>query len=285
MLIHCFSSFYQEPSCNEIVSPVISMNNGAHNVPSIAADSNDNCSIFRSSFTCTLTSTLNKTNMRLNNFAAKSFQSRVQKLFDCYKDSVEDLILIDGIERLCSDLQMSPEEFRILVLAWKCDAHQMCRFTRTEFINGCSSLQVDTIPLMKIKLTEMTNDLNYNNEEFKSLYRFTFKFGLDNVVGQRILPVDTAIVLWQLVFSKRKPAILQRWLTFLETQDNIRGIPKDTWNMFLNFAESVFNGDLSNYDDTEAWPSIFDDFVEYENDQANQNISDKGIVKKNNDIS
>lgn len=112
------------------------------------------------------------------------------------------------------------------------------------------------------------------------IYRFTFRFGLDNAVGQRILPVDTAIVLWRLVFNVREPALLQRWLNFLESQNTIRGIPKDTWNMFLNFAESVFNGDLSNYDDTEAWPSVFDDFVEYENDQANQNISDKGIVKK-----
>lgn len=116
------------------------------------------------------------------------------------------------------------------------------------------------------------------------MYRFTFKFGLDNAEGQRILPVDTAIVLWKLVFNVREPAILQRWLNFLESQDNIRGIPKDTWNMFLNFAESVFSGDLSNYDDTEAWPSVFDDFVEYENDQANQNISDKGIGKKTGSV-
>ena len=40
--------------------------------------------------------------------------------------------------------------------------------------------------------------------------------------------------------------------------------------MFLNFSDSVGN-DLSVYDEDEAWPSLFDDFVEYENDQANQN--------------
>lgn len=42
--------------------------------------------------------------------------------------------------------------------------------------------------------------------------------------------------------------------------------------MFLNFSEYIGN-DLSSYDDNEAWPCLFDDFVEYENDQANQNIS------------
>lgn len=41
--------------------------------------------------------------------------------------------------------------------------------------------------------------------------------------------------------------------------------------MFLNFTIAVGN-DLSQYDDTEAWPSLFDDFVEFENDQLNQNV-------------
>ena len=68
----------------------------------------------------------------------------------------------------------------------------------------------------------------------------------------------------------------------------MRGIPRDTWNMFLNFVNTV-GSDLTQYDDTEAWPSLFDglytefklivkkkhslDFVEFENDQLNQNSS------------
>lgn len=152
--------------------PLMSMSNGSRSTVTRLVGS-DNCGSLRSTFTCNrLTSTLSKTNMmRRNNFAIKSFQTRVQKLFDVYKDALEDLILIDGIEKLCSDLQMSPEEFRILILAWKCDAHQMCRFTRTEFANGCIALQVDSVSSMKNKLSDVANDLNDNIEEFKSLYR------------------------------------------------------------------------------------------------------------------
>lgn len=158
---------------NDISPPVMAMSNGAHSASVMGSVGSDNCGSLRSSFTCNrLTTSLSKTtNMRLNNFAAKSFQTRVHKLFDIYKDAVEDLIVIDGIERLCSDLQMSPEEFRILILAWKCDAHQMCRFTRTEFTKGCNALQADSVSLMKNKLSDMATDLNYNTEEFKSLYR------------------------------------------------------------------------------------------------------------------
>ena len=56
----------------------------------------------------------------------------------------------------------------------------------------------------------------------------------------------------------------------LMTVLQVRGIPRDTWNMFLNFVQTV-GSDLTQYDDAEAWPSLFDDFVEFENDQLNQN--------------
>uniref|UniRef100_A0A1B6DHY9 Defective in cullin neddylation protein n=1 Tax=Clastoptera arizonana TaxID=38151 RepID=A0A1B6DHY9_9HEMI len=201
-------------------------------------------------------------------------ETRINTLFDNYKDTSEDTILADGIERLCSDLNLSPDEFRVLILAWKLDASQMCRFTRNEFVNGCCNMHVDSIRGIQNKLPEVANEVIQDSETFKDLYRFTFRFGLDSTIGQRILPSDMAIVLWRLVFSGQEPPILERWLRFLESHPHVRGIPRDTWNMFLNFSDAVGN-DLSVYDDAEAWPSIFDDFVEFENDQANQNITTK----------
>lgn len=41
--------------------------------------------------------------------------AKLNLLFDQYKDANEDLILADGIERLCEDLQVNPDEFRVLV--------------------------------------------------------------------------------------------------------------------------------------------------------------------------
>merc|ERR1712105_401313 len=86
---------------------------------------------------------------------------------------------------------------------------------------------------------------------------------------QRILPVDMAVSLWLLVYSQNEPPLLKKWLHFLEKHPQVRGIPSDTWNMLINFTNTV-GSDLTQYDDTEAWPSLFDDFVEFENDQLNQ---------------
>lgn len=101
-------------------------------------------------------------------------------------------------------------------------------------------------------------------EKFKDLYRFTFQFGLDSEEGQRSLHRDIAIALWRLVFTQDTPAILDCWLDFLtENPSGVKGISRDTWNMFLNFTQ-VIGPDLSNYSEDEAWPSLFDTFVEWE---------------------
>lgn len=213
-----------------------------------------------------------RTMSSLGSSETRTSDTKITQLFDHYKDSLEDAILAEGIENLCNDLQLSPDDFKVLVLAWKLNASQMCRFTKSEFVQGLKTMKTDSIKGIQNKLNEIIAELKKDTEQFKDLYRFTFKFGLDVSTGQRILPTDIAIVLWRLVFTYNEPPILDRWLLYLEKNPHIRGIPKDTWYMFLNFCEFV-GEDLSSYDDTEAWPSLFDDFVEYENDQVNQNIT------------
>lgn len=220
--------------------------------------------------------TIPRTMSSLGTNDSRISESKINQLFDQYKDSLEDAILAEGIENLCNDLQLNPDDFKVLVLAWKLNASQMCRFTKSEFIQGLKSMKTESIKGIQHKLNEITSELKRDTENFKDLYRFTFKFGLDVTTGQRILPTDIAILLWRLVFTNNEPPILDRWLLYLEKNPHIRGIPKDTWYMFLNLCEFI-GDDLSSYDDTEAWPSLFDDFVEYENDQMNQNV-------KRNDI-
>lgn len=186
---------------------------------------------------------------------------QIEQYFSKYCDPNEDAILAEGMERFCIDLDVDPTEFVVLVLAWKFGASQMCRFTREEFINGCKKLEVHDAESLKkilptIKIRSTTPAI------FKELYNFTFSFGLDHSIGQRSLPVDMAIALWDLVFTLHKPLLLEPWFNFLREND-IRGISRDTWTLFLPFARTVLPS-FSNYDESEAWPSLFDDFVEHE---------------------
>ncbi|KAI1896262.1 hypothetical protein AGOR_G00092990 [Albula goreensis] len=188
---------------------------------------------------------------------------RIEELFDHYKDEHDDAILEEGMERFCNDLCVDPAEFRVLLLAWKFQAATMCKFTRKEFVEGCKAIKADSLEGICSRFPCMLLEAQAE-DKFKDLYRFTFQFGLDSEEGQRSLHRDIAIALWRLVFTQDTPAILECWLDFLtENPSGVKGISRDTWNMFLNFTQ-VIGPDLSNYSEDEAWPSLFDTFVEWE---------------------
>ncbi|XP_003382898.3 PREDICTED: DCN1-like protein 3 [Amphimedon queenslandica] len=186
----------------------------------------------------------------------------LNKFFQKYKDETEDAILAAGMERFCQDLGVDPTDFVVLVLAWKFQAEEMCRFTREEFVNGCQRLTATDASSLKKRFPDLVRETKESSKSFRELYNFTFSFGLDHGLGQRTLPVDMAIPLWELVFTYKTPPLLERWFQFLR-DNSIQGISRDTWNMFLPFVTTV-QEDFSNYDESEAWPSLFDDFVEQE---------------------
>lgn len=149
---------------------------------------------------------------------------------------------------------------------------------RKEFVDGCKAIQADSIPGICSRFS-MLLDESRGEESFRDLYRFTFQFGLDAEQGQRSLQRSIAIALWRLVFTLDMPPLLEHWLDFLsENPCAVRGISRDTWNMFLNFTQSIGH-DLSNYSEDEAWPSLFDSFVEWEMERRRREQSDSGAAE------
>ena len=203
-------------------------------------------------------------------------EQNIEALFNKYKDKNGDCILAFGTEELCQDLELDPTEFRVLLLAWKFDVSQMCRFTRKEFVDGCRNLRVDSIAGLKSKLAIVEHEVE-NKEQFRDLYRFTYGFGLDIEDGQRTLPTSEAMDLWQLVFSKSRPVFLDEWFDFLR-ESQVKGISRDTWNMFLHLSETI-KSDFSNYDESEAWPSLFDEFVAKRSEGSGNESKDKDDIE------
>ena len=109
---------------------------------------------------------------------SKPSDAKLNALFDQYKDSVEDSILAEGIEQLCRDLQINPDDFRILVLAWKLNAEQMCRFTRNEFVSGLRAMRADSVKGIQARLPEIVTEVRAVENELKKIPKIALWFKL-----------------------------------------------------------------------------------------------------------
>lgn len=168
-----------------------------------------------------------------------------------------DILGPEGMEKLCEDIGVEPENVVMLVLAWKMNARQMGFFTQQEWLRGLMDLQCDSISKVQNKLDYLRLLLN-DQVTFKSIYRYAYDFARDK--DQRSMDVETAKAMLQLLLGKHW-ALFGHFGKFLENS-KYKVINKDQWCNILEFSRTILS-DLSNYDVDGAWPVMLDEFVEW----------------------
>ena len=166
----------------------------------------------------------------------------MSKVFEKYKDSREDAILVEGMEKYCIDLEVDPTDVVMLVMAYKMNATKMCEFKRDSFVSFWSKAKCEDISSMKAYIPKLRESLA-NGPEFEKIYKFAFDFGRES--NQKTLPLDIALAFWDLLI-KDKYSAYPVWCEFLQKNYG-KSISKDTWVLFLEFINTVPT-DLSSYD-------------------------------------
>ena len=187
-----------------------------------------------------------------------------------------NISIFTGVKKLRVDLELEPDDYRMMIFAWKCQAIETrFSFTRKEFMDGCLLLGVNSINGLKEKLTSamINQTFNQDHEDFLRMYLFAYDFTLTHYkvkIGERpfplVIPAEVAIALWQKIYYNRQPLILERWLAFLK--ENPCVISRRDWLMFPTFV--VDNGtDFSGYVAKDYFPPIYDEFVQREKYRLN----------------
>ncbi|KAF8660707.1 hypothetical protein AX16_001574 [Volvariella volvacea WC 439] len=196
--------------------------------------------------------------------------TKLNALFDKYKDSDDEEITVEGTIKFCEDMAVDPEDVVLLAVAFELKSPRMGHWTRQGWIEGWKNIGVDTIDGMSRALPGLKSKLGSDADYFQKVYSYTFDFA--RAEGQRSLALDSAQALWGLLIPHGleggairtegwQPEFTQLWFDFLNGRGG-KGVSKDTWIMFLDFVRSI-DSKFEKYDMEAAWPSTIDDFVEY----------------------
>eukprot|EP00051_Salpingoeca_urceolata_P030201 m.8441 g.8441 ORF g.8441 m.8441 type:complete len:246 (-) comp3233_c0_seq1:81-818(-) len=181
--------------------------------------------------------------------------------FESYKDPTEANIGPDGTARLCVDLDVSPENVALLVLAKRLECKKMATFTQAEWLTGMGALRCDSTVKLKAILPDLRRSLD-DPKFFKQvfLYAYDFARSANQNSGQKTIDKQTAVAMLD-VLLRGCWVLLDSFSRFLE-QCSARVINKDQWVNIHDFYKTV-KPDLSNYDENSAWPVLLDEYVEW----------------------
>ncbi|EGG23619.1 calcium-binding EF-hand domain-containing protein [Cavenderia fasciculata] len=192
---------------------------------------------------------------------------RIEEFYDQYADP-EDPTNIgpEGIERLCKDLGVEPEDVIVLVLAWHLNAQSMGFFSKKEFTTGLLKLGIDSLQKLQTYLPNFKKDLEDQNN-FKEIYRFAFLFAKENPQN-KILEIESACSMMSLILTLKYPHADKLVDYLLNHQTTYRGLNMDQWLSVFEFAK-VIAPDTSNYDENGAWPVLLDEYVDWVKSKTN----------------
>ncbi|XXG58932.1 hypothetical protein AAC387_Pa04g1112 [Persea americana] len=186
---------------------------------------------------------------------------RIDHLFQSYVDKSSGMIDPEGIEQLCSDVEVDHTDVRILMLAWKMKAEKQGYFTLEEWRRGLKALRADTIGKLKKALSELEKEVS-KPPNFLDFYSYAFRYCLTEE-KQKSIDIESICELLVIVLGSQYMPQVNSFVAYLKTQNDYKVINMDQWMGFLRFCQEANFPSLDNYDPDEAWPLILDNYVEW----------------------
>ncbi|KAJ1758408.1 DCN1-like protein 5 [Coemansia sp. RSA 1752] len=145
------------------------------------------------------------------------------------------VIMPEGFEKLCDALEFNLEEIEPMVLLWKLNGVELATIEFEGWESGMRAMNVKDIKGLKAAILSTVQEFENDPVLFKTFYRKVFDY---------LRPEQ------------------QRSVSAEANSDSIKVISRDQWQSLLELSKAL-SPDLSNYSNEDAWPAMFDGFVDW----------------------
>ncbi|KAF5453276.1 hypothetical protein F2P56_028190 [Juglans regia] len=139
---------------------------------------------------------------------------RIDNLFHSYANRSSGMIDPEGIETLCSDMEVDHTDVRILMLAWKMKAEKQGYFILEEWRRGLKALRADTINKLKKALPELEKEVK-RPSTFLDFYSYAFRYCLTEE-KQKSIDIESICELLDLVLGSQFHAQVDLFIQYLK---------------------------------------------------------------------
>jgi len=192
----------------------------------------------------------------------------LEKIFEKYKklgidlqsskEDAGDVIQGGGAQKLQEDLGATDEDDPLLmVVAWKLNCQTTWEFTKDEFMNGFMLYGCSSLKSIQQKCEEWKASIR-DERIFKQFYHFVFDYLRGD---KKILMIESAELVWHMLIMPRKWGLYDKWMEYLKVKQ-VQCVNKDVWQQLAEFM-TVYPRDLTEYDESAAWPLLFDEFHQW----------------------
>ncbi|CAN7098587.1 unnamed protein product [Brassica rapa subsp. narinosa] len=186
---------------------------------------------------------------------------RIDHLFNQYANTSSNLIDPEGIEELCSNLEVPHTDIRILMLAWKMKSEKQGYFTQEEWRRGLKALRADTLNKLKKALPELEKEVR-RQSNFADFYAYAFRYCLTEE-KQKSIDIETICQLLEIVMGSTFRPQVDYFVEYLKIQNDYKVINMDQWMGFYRFCNEISFPEMTEYNPELAWPLVLDNFVEW----------------------
>ncbi|CAN6885690.1 unnamed protein product [Brassica oleracea] len=186
---------------------------------------------------------------------------RIDHLFNQYANTSSNLIDPEGIEELCSNLEVPHTDIRILMLAWKMKSEKQGYFTQEEWRRGLKALRADTLNKLKKALPELEKEVR-RQTNFADFYAYAFRYCLTEE-KQKSIDIETICQLLEIVMGSTFRPQVDYFVEYLKIQNDYKVINMDQWMGFYRFCNEISFPEMTEYNPELAWPLVLDNFVEW----------------------